>query len=280
MPLHPLVLNSVVTIRSAGDFQGSGFIVYMASETVEGHMWPYLVTAHHVVRGHDGLIEIDVPDPRIIGESTKGVPVRDWVQPVPKVDLAIAPFPTDLVERYQGFMFDHFMPHGSGIGLGGQILYVGIFEPENAPMARSGYVGAVGVPITTHDEFGHVQYRYDGDLLDCRSYKGFSGSPCLAQTTYAVLDSDPELPAPLWPKRDDGSPVDLRNVATVAGFCGIITRHYGDETASDADGAVSRFGVCVMLSSDYVRLGLTAPGVVKQRRRWDEQLRKKSGSEP
>jgi len=35
-----------------------------------------------------------------------------------------------------------------------------------------------------------------------------------------------------------------------------------------------------MLSSDYVRLGLTAPGVVKQRREWDEQLSKKSRSEP
>ena len=64
----------------------------------------------------------------------------------------------------------------------------------------------------------------------------------------------------------------LRNLVTVSAFCGILTRHYGDETVPEADGAASRFGVCVMLPSDYVRLGFTAPDVVAQRRKWDEDL--------
>jgi hypothetical protein len=280
MPVHPAVLNSVVRITSAGDLRGSGFIVYIPSEAVDGHMWSYLVTAHHVVRGHESLIEIDVPDPQIIGDIAEGIPVRDWVQPVPHVDLAVARFPLELVPRYQGFLLEHFMPERSGIGLGGQILYVGIFAPENAPMARAGNVGAVEVPIRTYDEFGDIQYRYDADLVDCRSYKGFSGSPCLATLSYAVLDRPAQIPPALLPRHEDGSPVELRNLATIAAFCGIITRHYGDEAAADAEGAVSRFGVCVMLSSDYVRLGLMAPDLVAQRREWDDQLLSAGGPPP
>jgi hypothetical protein len=271
MPLHPRVLNSVVRITSAGDFQGSGSIVYVPSETVDGHMWPYLVTAHHVVRSHESMIEVDVPDPEILGEIAEGIPVTGWVQPVPQVDLAIAPFPVDRAPRYQGFMLDHFMPRGSGIGLGGEILYVGIFAPENVPMARSGSIGAVNVPITAKDQFGNV-YRYEADLVDCRSYKGFSGSPCLSLISYAAHDTAPRLTPALAPRHEDGSPMQLRNLVTTSAFCGIITRHYCDETVPEADGAASRFRVCVMLSSDYVRLGFMAPSVVAERRKWDEEL--------
>jgi hypothetical protein len=262
----------VVTIRSAGDFQGSGFIVYVQSEGIPTKQWPYLVTAHHVIRGHDGLIEIDVPDPQIVGDIAEGIRVEGWMQPVPRVDLAIAPFPVNLVPRFQGFTLDHFMPRGSGIGLGGEILYVGIFEQEKIPMARSGSIGAPNVPITVEDEFGNVQYKYDGDLVDCRSYKGFSGSPCLSLVSYVVDDSAPVLSPALAPRHEDGSPMRLRNLVTVSAFCGILTRHYGDEAAPQADGAVSRFGVCVMLPSDYVRLGLMASDVVAQRGKWDEEM--------
>jgi hypothetical protein len=154
MPLHPRVLNSVVRITSVGGLIGSGFIVSVPSESVPGKQWPYLVTAHHVIRGHEGLVEIDVPDPEIIGDIAEGIPIKGWVQPVPEVDLAIAPYPVDLAPRYQGVMLDHFMPRGSGIGLGGEILYVGIFAPENVPMARAGSIGAPNVPITVEDGSG------------------------------------------------------------------------------------------------------------------------------
>jgi hypothetical protein len=280
MPLHPQVLKSVVTITSAGDFIGSGFIVYVPSATVPGKQWPYLVTADHVIRTHEGMIEVDVPDPEIIGDMAKGVPVDGWMQPVPDVDLAIAPFPVERAPRYQGFLLDHFMPRGSGIGLGGEILYMGIFAPENAPMARSGSIGAVNVPITTRDEFGNIRYRYEADLVDCRSYKGFSGSPCLALLSYAALDTSPRVPQATAPRHPDGSLMDLRNLVTTSAFCGILTRHYGDDEAPAAEGAVSRFGVCVMLHSDYVLLGFQAPAVLEQRRKWDEDLSKESASEP
>ena len=272
MPLHPRLLNSVVRITSAGELRGSGSIVCVPSEAVPRKQWPYLVTADHVIRGHEGMIEIDVPDPEIIGDIAEGIRVGGWVQPVPEVDLAIAPFPADCVPRYQGFMLDHFMPRGSGIGLGGEILYVGIFAPENVPMARAGSIGAINVPVSPRDEVGNVRYRYDADLVDCRSYKGFSGSPCLSLVSYSADDTAPRLSPALAPRHEDGSPIALRNLVTVSAFCGILTRHYGDETAPEADRAASRFGVCVMLPSDYVRLGFMAPDVVAQRRTWDEDL--------
>lgn len=272
MPLHPSLLNSVVRITSAGELRGSGSIVYVPSEAVRGKQWPYLVTADHVIRGHEGMIEIDVPDPEIIGDIAEGIRVGGWVRPVPEVDLAIAPFPVACVPRYQGFMLDHFMPRGSGIGLGGEILYVGIFAPENVPMARAGSIGAINVPVSPRDEFGNVRYRYDADLVDCRSYKGFSGSPCLSLLSCSAHDSAPGLSPALAPRHEDGSPMAVRNLVTVSAFCGILTRHYGDASAPGADGAASRFGVCAMLPSDYVRLGFMAPDVVAQRRKGDEDL--------
>jgi hypothetical protein len=110
-------------------------------------------------------------------------------------------------------------------------------------MARGGNLGALDVPVD-YTRFG-LRYRYSGDLLDCRSYEGFSGSPCVATLSYAVLDSIPsDLPPNTVPANPDGESPQLRNLATLASFCGILTRHYSDENVSDAHGAVSRYSVC------------------------------------
>jgi hypothetical protein len=248
------MLNSVVRITTAGDLQGSGSIVGVESETIRGRHWPYLVTADHVIRSQV-LIELDVPDPQIHGELFKSVPVEGWRQPLPEVDLAVAPFPYDHVPRYQNFLLERFVPSEAVVPLGGQVLYLGIFEPAQVPMARGGNLGALDAPID-YTRFG-VRYRYAADLLDCRSYKGFSGSPCVATLSYAVVDSvASDLPPNTVPANPDGSEPQLRNLATLASFCGILTQHYSDENSCDAHGAVSRYGVCVMLPCDYVRAAL------------------------
>ncbi|MDE2104770.1 MAG: hypothetical protein KGL39_46465, partial [Patescibacteria group bacterium] len=104
MPLDPKVLNSVVRVSTAGDLQGTGFIVGVMSETIPGKIWPYLITAHHVIRSQV-LIEIQVPDPLTMGALSAPVAVDDWTQPFKAVDLAVAPFPFDAPEipRYQAF---------------------------------------------------------------------------------------------------------------------------------------------------------------------------------
>ena len=161
----------------------------------------------------------------------------------------------------------HFIADDSVVPLGNTVHYIGIFEPINVPMARTGAMGATDVPV---DKTEHgVRYQYRGDLIDCRSYAGFSGSPCVATLTYALLDDEFPLP-PSVPPRRDGSYPKLVRTATLGTFCGILTQHWTDESAPDAHGAVSRFGVCVMLPSHYIRTALMSDEAKAERVRWDQ----------
>jgi hypothetical protein len=131
-------------------------------------------------------------------------------------------------------------------------------------------LGALDIPI----EQGGYSYR--ADLVDCRSYKGFSGSPCFATIEYAILDEP--LPAqPGQVQRADGTIPQLGQVAHLASFCGIFTAHYSDEAL--AEGIVSRYGVGVMLPCDYVRDALMTDEAVNERRLADEELKARRAAE-
>jgi hypothetical protein len=263
--LDPILLNNVVRITTAGDLLGSGSIVSVRSES--GRERPYLVTAHHVVRSQI-LIEIDVPDPAGDGlQEGISVEAEHWRQPIADVDLAIAPFPYQHVARWQAFSLEEqFIDNDVVVPLGGTVHYLGIFASTGTPMARTGTIGAYDVPIdkTENDR----RYRYDADLLDCRSYSGFSGSPCLGVLTFAVLDRVAEIPAGV-PPEPDGSPPSLGRTANLARFCGILTSHYSDECTEGAGGVVSRYGVGVMLPSHYIHAALTDQAARDERRERD-----------
>ncbi len=273
MPLDPRVLNSVVRITSAGDLLGTGFIVGVPSEAEPTRLWPYVVTAHHVIR-NQVEVEIEVPDPLTRGELFEAVAVMDWRHPFPKIDLALAPFPFEAPElpRYQAFPLSHFVEHGTVVPLGGPIFYLGVFAPLNVPMGRAATLGALDVPIEKDD------YSYTADLVDCRSYRGFSGSPCVSTMTYVMWDSEATgLPPGSVPPRADGSPQRLGTTASIARFCGMFTAHYSDEAS--AGGVVSRYGVGVMLHSDYIRLAVTTPELIEERRKGDEMAEAKKAAE-
>jgi hypothetical protein len=259
MPLEPRVLNSVVRISAVGELQGTGFIVGVPSEGTHGKIWPYLVTAHHVIR-HQIEIAIEVPDPLTRGKLFDPVPLEGWTQPIPGVDLAIAPFPFDDVPRYQAFPISYFVPEGSVVPLGGTIYYLGMFAPLDTPMGRAGTLGALDVPITTRQG-----YSYHGDLVDCRSYGGFSGSPCISTMTYVVWNSRAtNLPPGAVP-----SHVELGTTAVVGRFCGMFTAHYDDE---NDEGVVSRYGVGIMLPSDCILAALMTDEMKDERQVADKQL--------
>lgn len=261
MPLDPRMLNSVVRISSAGDLLGTGSLVGVMSEAIPGKRWLYLVTAHHVIKNQ---IEIaaDVPDPLTLGETFPPVAVEEWRQPLPGVDLAVAPFPTGLLPRCQAFPLEEFVPKGHIVPLGGPIYYLGIFEPLGVPMGRPANLGALNAQ-PRHDD-----YHYRAHLVDCRSYEGFSGSPCVATVSYAILDDVPVEPPAGAPQRADGSYLTLGKIASLARFCGIFTAHYSDPIA--AEGVISRYGVGVMLPSDYIRDALMTDEARAERAAADE----------
>jgi hypothetical protein len=262
MPLDTRVLNSVVRISSAGRFAGTGSIVSVPSEANATAGWSYVVTAHHVVAAvGEILIELEVPDPLAEGRRLFApVECDDWRQPLPGVDLAIAPLPTELVPRYQSASVREFIPRGTIVPLGGEIIYLGIFAPLGIPMARAAILGTQEVPIK------QPGYEYKGDLVDCRSYGGFSGSPCFSVMSFAT-DDPPRFAEVERPRRPDGSNIALNPISTLALFCGIFTAHFSDE--QPVDGVVSRYGVGVMLPCEYVRDALMTSDAKNERREWD-----------
>jgi hypothetical protein len=243
-------LQSAVRITGAGDLLGTGFLVKIpAGELLPGKWISYLVTAHHVIANQ---IEIaaEVPDALSIGTLYPPKQVVDWRQPLPGVDLAVAPFPMPLDMRFQANRLEWFLPPDELPPLGAMIFYIGMFAPKNIPMARSGTVGAVMVPMEIDG------YRYDAHLVDCRSYGGFSGSPCFVETPYTRIDARIKV---------KDVPETLAPLASVTQLCGMFTAHYSDEKAPDAEGAVSRYGVGVMLRSDQIREALMTDDMQAER---------------
>lgn len=276
MPLDPRMLNSVVRISSHGTLLGTGSIISVPSVSIPGKRWPYVVTADHVVANHEG-IELEVPDRANNGKLFDPIPAEPFVQSLDDVDLAMSVFPTHLVPRYQETRIEHFVPEGHVGPLGGEIYYLGIFAGPDVPMARSGTLGTIDVPIEKTDN--GRQYRYSGDLVDCRSYGGFSGSPCFSVLNYAALDTPAKVPDEFVPVRADGSRPELVPVAAVASFCGVFVAHYDDPPAGrDVE---SKYGVGVMLPCDYVRMVLTSDEAKQRQADADaEWLRRKAAEGP
>lgn len=172
---------------------GTGFLVTMQSPI----LWhSYVVTAGHVVEGADStFVRI-----RTAGDGTRDIPVPDWV-PHGKHDIAVAPIllPEDHDVASTGL--DQFIDEPGMFGnyfwgdieLGDVIYFIGLLGkvPEmvkrNVPIVRAGVLGAMWqeqVPIkrTPVDETRFITAH----LIDCRSFGGFSGSPCYLQKSRPV----------------------------------------------------------------------------------------------
>jgi hypothetical protein len=274
MPLDPRMLNTVVRISSHGDLLGTGSIISVPSESIPGKRWPYVVTADHVIANQAG-IELEVPDPLTNGKLFPPIPADPFRQPLQGIDLAISPFPTDLVPRYQETRIEHFVPEGHIGPLGGEIYYLGIFAGPDVPMARSATLGTIDIPQKkTHEG---RRYSYSADLVDCRSYAGFSGSPCFSVMNYAALDTPAHVPDEFIPERADGSRPELVPVAAVASFCGVFVAHYDDPPPGrDVE---SKYGVGVMLPCDYVRDALMTDDAVADRQKADVEWKRRKAAE-
>jgi hypothetical protein len=272
MPLKLGMIDSALRVSSFGDLLGTGFLASVPSETLPGVSWGYVITAHHVVAGQ---IEIDVhiPNPFTNGTLYEPVRVDSWRQPLRTVDLAIAPLPRDFPYRYQAFPVKDMIPteRVKTMTLGAHVYYLGIFEPLGRPVARSGTVAALdqtGIP--------HKPYDYPAHLVDCRSYRGFSGSPCLAEFSYAHLEGLPEMSLPsqlldpeaLGRANLDRNALKLGRIVHYEMLCGMLTRHYSDEVS--AEKVVSRYGVGLMVRSHEIREALMTEEAREERRRWDE----------
>jgi hypothetical protein len=200
----------------------------------------YLLTAQTVIKSRVG-IEIEVPDSATNGELYTPVGITGWQQPLDSVDLAVAPYVEASGRDHHAVWMDAIWPGAPD--LGAQIYYVGIFAPLARPMARSGTVGALDQDGIVHSG---GTYDFPAHLVECRSYRGFSGSPCTMEVAFAKLSTND---APDWVPQNDRPLGGMRYYTLL---CDMFTSHFSDEANLEAEKAVSCYGVGVMLPSRLI----------------------------
>lgn len=161
---------------------GTAFFVSMLSTTGD-HGWIYVVTAAHVVEFEkETWLRVRTKDGGLVL-----FPVPQWTHH-PTADVAVAHLniPNEVDAKW--VPTDNFLDLSPSIpALGDQVYFVGLLAiaesmvQENIPMVRSGTLGRMyqeRVPLKHGD--GRVSF-HQAHLIDCRSYAGFSGSPCFAE---------------------------------------------------------------------------------------------------
>lgn len=196
MPIPPDTLNIITMLcvdRGSGDATriepvGTGFFVG-SNGSRPGLIHPQLVTARHIVvpaLERYGKLYARISE----GDKLVDVPIEKWVIPDAVTDdIAVAPYP--YAAKYwhtESFLSERDAePY-----LGDAVYFIGLLKwvPEmatsNVPMVRSGTLGAMnqsGIPVKMPD---NVVVRMHGHLIDCRAYRGFSGSPCFVQDPNGV----------------------------------------------------------------------------------------------
>lgn len=167
--------------------RGTGFITLVPSADPE-QSYLYVVTAAHVVRPlatrfirlsrRDGTtLDLNIPADNWDFHPIADVAVGQFGIDPDEVDLAVMP-----TEYFVGRAAPQF-----AAGPGDEVVFAGLLglvEPmgqRRIPMVRTGSIGALyqdGIPMRRPDG-SRMSIR--GHLIDCRSFGGFSGSPCFVR---------------------------------------------------------------------------------------------------
>jgi len=227
---------------------GTGFCM-----DADGHK--YLLTADHVLEEQTN-VEVELPDPGNPGSMYPAAVATDWRRPLDEVDLAICPLNSiDFVAPVAVPGLEMAML--SKLGPGDTLHYIGILDPLDRPMLRGGTVGAVDQEGIDHAG----GYVYPAHLVDCRSYEGFSGSPCFLVSEFSRIDEPFKFPEAFRP--DVGVFGDTMPLYALAGM---FTEHLDDERP---DGRVSRYGVGIMIRSQEIGEALMSEDFQRERADWD-----------
>jgi hypothetical protein len=249
---------------------GTGFLVDVPSE-IEGRQdHRYLLTAAHVVEDKH-LTEYQAFS--TVGDAQTPRPVSNWLYPIDGLDLAVAEVPIQssafgfsisakeikpvAVAPVYAFPLRIFYPTDvvQDLHLGAPIYFVGWLAPLDRMMVRSGTLGLIDAENVLHDCGDYVCH-----LVDCRSYDGFSGSPCFYVIEYSSLTPS-EIAATHMPYAGPvGAPVNH------FAFVGMFTEHLSDRQPALT---VSRYGVGVMLRSEDIRAALLSDILIAQRSQRD-----------
>jgi hypothetical protein len=165
---------------------GTTFFTAVPLQTVPGSFFTYLVTAKHVVENER---EVFIRA-KVASGASELFKADGWTYH-PTEDVAVLGLTGDVTSLDYARMdiTDMFLDHHPDLtaSLGDRVYFIGLLADlpgmadRDVPMVRSGTVGALWeerVPIRLPDR---TRRFITAHLVDCRSFSGFSGSPCFAQ---------------------------------------------------------------------------------------------------
>lgn len=263
---------------------GTGFLVTMPSDVhFSFQTFYYVVTAGHVARGarspHIRANTLMFPDP---DPETVDLAIPEW-HFHPFADVAVAPVTAE------GVWMTSILPHSFADqhidrrkfnvsevddrqhrpGLGDRIYFIGLLADvpsmaQNLPLVRSGNIGALyqkGVPVE-HPDGTRSEYKHEVHLVDCRSFGGFSGSPCFVQYDYLARNRMGEIEA----------------LVDKTLLLGLVSGHLDQWEEARVEGDIlgsvrarANSGVGVVIPSEYIRETLELEELVEDRKRSDAE---------
>lgn len=169
------------------ELQGTGFIVGVPASD-PASVFLYVVTAAHVVRPfaatfvrisrRDGTVEdMEIPHDAWVFHSFEDVAAAPIVLKPQEQHASVIE-----TRLFKGTAETVYEP-----GIGDEVYFIGLLGEvpsmgaQNIPMVRSGSIGATyqdGIPMRLPDD---TVIHVHGHLIDCRSFGGFSGSPCFVR---------------------------------------------------------------------------------------------------
>jgi hypothetical protein len=234
----------------------TGFVVSCPSELDPTTNFNYVVTANHAVEdGKPTLVRLRTdrlwsgPPPQYKNADGSVVypfgvpvdqpgfidlPVREWLSH-PKTDVAIAPLRGAGLAEAALTSNDVAMFHDSEERLtfqpwlGQRVYFAGLFDrframgERNVPLVRSGTLGAFNVSAVPVGRGHKARILPEAHLIDCRSYQGFSGSPCYVQEDV--------------PERDEFGGRVTEYLTHNTALLGIVAAHFDIDTVAGDDEA-------------------------------------------
>jgi len=262
--------------------EGTAFLVRVSSVSLPHLSYNYAVTAAHVVDGDaESFVRVPVED-RLID-----LQVPEWISHR-KHDVAVAPIVlpprhkcssthlSDFIDDNHWRLADDYFGRPFDPELGELVYFISLLgkieamTESNIPMVRSGTLGRLWqdhLPVqrTPADAEKHITAH----LIDCRSFAGFSGSPCYVQQSQAAF------------REASNGNLNLENFERTA-LLGLIGGHFDDwQKASDAqaEGNISdnikarvSTGVGYVIPAEFIRETLMHEDLVEARRKGDETV--------
>jgi len=270
----PKTVAFVVGIRKGAQTPiGTGFFLGVRRPEVRGQraFTSYLVTAAHVVRTEPvtwvrlrqmtgGLVDVPVRGWEFHDHDDVAVAVWDPPDTERRFDIDVMPLPGFVTGDYDQM-------------LGDRVYFSGLFAPlrameeANIPLVRSGTLAAWRQPRVPMGTSPGNRAEYTMHLIDCRSYSGFSGSPCVVQFPRK---------RPAQPEGGVGRPGEQTELI------GLISGHFdeqdesitGDIAAGDKAGAQANLGVGLVTPMESIIELLQREDVLEDRQRREQEYRR------